>query len=158
MKSYLLNKEYLHKMIDDLPDLVQVDDSGQIFYNGRRNSVELGEMGEDESFSLFCPPWAAMRMDAGRKIEMTPQKIFACCIKQARENFDSYATITEKINGRKIRLHCVGRNASHEFWLGFMDGKFVRMVCGEVVDKYGILTSKDKVFTNLDEPGYLGHW
>jgi hypothetical protein len=62
-KSYLLNKKYLHKLIDDLPEVIQVGEDGFMFYEADGESVEVGKMGIVNEFSIFCPPWAVMRKD-----------------------------------------------------------------------------------------------
>jgi len=62
MKTYLLDKKYLRKLIDELPDTVQVDDDGFMYHVKDGESVEVGKMGKVNEFSIFCPPWATLRM------------------------------------------------------------------------------------------------
>ncbi len=55
VKSYLLNKKYLHKLIDDLPEVIQVGEDGYMFYVVGGESVEIGKMGIVNEFSIFLP-------------------------------------------------------------------------------------------------------
>lgn len=62
-KTYLINKEYLHKLIDELPDTAIVSEDGFMYQVTDGESSEIGKMGKVQEFSIFCPPWAALRIN-----------------------------------------------------------------------------------------------
>jgi hypothetical protein len=53
-------------------------------------------------------------------------------IANAVENFDGRSTLVEMNEGEDVEFHKVGRNATHEFWVGILtDGRIVLRTVGE---------------------------
>jgi hypothetical protein len=81
-------------------------------------------------------------------------------IANAVENFDGRSTLVEMNEGEDVEFHKVGRNATHEFWVGILtDGRIVLRTVGEGEWVDGEPTVETGVWTM--EPGevptYLGH-
>jgi len=156
---YKVDKNYLCRFVDRLPDRLHEKDGTLFYLDGNGESVDVGVMRSNGDVWLNFPLWAFKRLDGiDFRINI---RLFKDIIAQAKENFSGYVTRTIKVpelEGQEVEFHWVGRNASHEFWLGIHDGLFVKRSVGEDWDEDGSPSSIENFYIREEEPGYLGHW
>lgn len=111
-----------------------------------------------------------------KKVKMTGRQAFNYIVLQAKHNYTGpygYFASMDKIvvEGREIdlELHCVGHNASHEFYVGLLpDGRLITYsyCCAntpEDVAGFDVLGAEKSVQVQgtaeaVDFPNYLGHY
>jgi len=153
-----INKEALIKSIEQLPDTLH-EDGGALFYlDGNGESIDVGKLRSDGGVDLTFAPWAITREGAAQREKN--QALFDDIIAEAKAKFDGYTSRLFKIDlldGREVELHWIGRNASHEFWLGMDNGQFVKRAAGENWDENDVPFTSERFYV-LSSPGYIGHW
>lgn len=62
-KEYLIDKKYMHKYIDWLPDKIFANEDGDCYFtDGNSESITVGKLEQIGELILFFPPWTTMRV------------------------------------------------------------------------------------------------